>query len=140
MQMHVYMANHLLHCNTGQADGDTTGQVIISSYNPTEIELERSGNTFTFSAATFGENYKSVTKEIILNEEVYAGLFICSHNENVTEQAVFSNVRIIIPAAKDFRPYRDYIGSHIEVLDVTTGLSKILYSAPNSLQAPNWTP
>ncbi|MDB5211405.1 MAG: hypothetical protein JWQ30_2232 [Sediminibacterium sp.] len=122
------------------ADGDTTGQVIISSYNPTEIELERSGNTFTFSAATFGENYKSVTKEIVLNDEVYAGLFICSHNENVTEQAEFSNVRIIIPAAKDFRPYRDYIGSHIEVMDVTSGLSKILYSAPNSLQAPNWTP
>ncbi|MES2332372.1 MAG: biopolymer transporter TolR [Bacteroidota bacterium] len=122
------------------ADGDTTGQVIISSYNPTEIELERSGNTFTFSAATFGENYKSVTKEISLNEEVYAGLFICSHNENVNEQAVFSNVRIIIPAARDFRPYRDYIGSHIEVMDVTSGLSKILYSAPNSLQAPNWTP
>ncbi|MEO7530217.1 MAG: biopolymer transporter TolR [Sediminibacterium sp.] len=121
-------------------DGDTTGQVIISSYNPTEIELERSGNTFTFSAATFGENYKSVTKEMVLNEEIYAGLFICSHNENVMEQAVFSNVRIIIPAAKDFRPYRDYIGSHIEVMDVSSGISKILYSAPNSLQAPNWTP
>jgi len=74
-----------------------------------------------------------------LNDDLYAGLFICSHNENVTEQAVFSNVRIIIPAAKDFRPYRDYIGSHIEVMDVQTGHRKILYSAPNSLQAPNWT-
>ncbi|MEO8171504.1 MAG: biopolymer transporter TolR [Sediminibacterium sp.] len=122
------------------AEGDTTGQVIMSSFNPTDIELERSGNTFTFSAATFGETYKSVTKEIKLNDEVYAGLFICSHEEEVAEQAVFSNVRVIIPAAKDFRPYRDYIGSHIEVMDVTTGLSKILYSAPNSLQAPNWTP
>jgi len=122
------------------ADGDTTGQVIISSYNPTDIELERSGNTFTFSAASFGETYKSVTKDIKLNEEVYAGLFICSHEEAVIEKAVFSNVQVIIPAAKDFRPYRDYIGSHLEVMDVTTGLRKILHSAPNSLQAPNWTP
>ncbi len=121
-------------------DGDTTGQVIVSTYHPTEIELERSGNTFTLSAAVFGETYKSVTKEVVLNEEVYAGLFICSHAEDIVEQAVFSNVRIIIPAAKDFRPYRDYIGSNIEVMDVTTGLSKILHSAPNSLQAPNWTP
>jgi TolB protein len=119
---------------------DTTGQIIISSYHPTEIELERSGNSFTFSSASFGETYKSATKEIVLNEEVYAGLFICSHAEDVMEQAVFSNVRIIIPAAKDFRPYRDYIGSHIEVMDVATGHRKILHSAPNSLQAPNWTP
>ena len=120
-------------------DDDTTGQVIISSYNPTEIEFERSGNTFTFSAATFGETYKSVTKDISLNEEVYAGLFICSHEEEVMEQAVFSNVRIIIPPAKNHRPYRDYIGSHLEVMDIATGLRKILHSAPNSLQAPNWT-
>lgn len=123
-----------------EKESDTTGQVIVSSYHPTEIELERSGDTFTFSAATFGETYKSVSRKIKLNDEVYAGLFICSHDENVVEKAVFTNVRIIIPAAKDFRPYRDYIGSHIEVMDVSTGLSKILHSAPNSLQAPNWTP
>lgn len=121
-------------------DGDTTGQVIISSNHPTEIEFERSGNTFTFSAATPGENYKSATKQMALNEEVYAGLYICSHNEDVMEQAVFSNVRIIIPAPANFRPYTDYIGSHLEVMDVATGHRKILYSAPNSLQAPNWTP
>ena len=41
--------------------------------------------------------------------------------------------------AKDFRPYRDYIGSHLEVMDVQTGHRKILYSVPNSIQAPNWT-
>ncbi len=32
-------------------EGDTTGQIIISTVHPTEIEFERSGNTFTFSAA-----------------------------------------------------------------------------------------
>jgi len=121
------------------ADTAQTTQVILASNAAVNIELQRIGNTFTFSAATPGENYKTAIKELVLNEEVYAGLFICSHNENVVEQAVFSNVRIIIPAAKDFRPYRDYIGSHIEVMDIQTGLRKILYSAPNSLQAPNWT-
>jgi TolB protein len=121
-----------------KTDTSQTEQVVLSS-NPVHIELGRSGNIFTFSAAASGENYKSVSKELVLNEEVYAGLFICSHNENVVEKAVFSNVRIIIPAAKDFRPYRDYIGSHVEVMDVFTGHRKILHSASNSLQAPNWT-
>ncbi|MEO5563598.1 MAG: biopolymer transporter TolR [Chitinophagaceae bacterium] len=121
-------------------DGDTTGQVILSSVHPTEIELERSGNTFTFSTAVYGENYKSVTKNVVLNDEVFVGLYICSHIDTVMEQAVFSNVRVIIPAAKDFKPYTDYIGSNLEVMDVATGLRKVLHTAPNSLQAPNWTP
>ena len=121
------------------SDGDTTGQVIVSSYHPTEIELERNGNTFIFSAATFGETYKSVSKELQLSEELYAGIFICSHDEDVTEKAIFSNVQIIIPAAKNFRPYRDYIGSNLEVMDVATGHRKTLYTVPNSIQAPNWT-
>src|SRR5436190_2029377 len=90
-------------------DGAATDQVVLSTYHPTHIEFERVGNTFTFSAATVGENYKSVTKELALNEEVYAGLFICSHNEDVVEKAIFSNVRITIPADKNFKPYTDYI-------------------------------
>ncbi|HZI53087.1 MAG TPA: biopolymer transporter TolR [Chitinophagaceae bacterium] len=121
------------------ADGAETEQVVLNSFLPTEIELQRTGDTLTFSAATFGENYKSVSKEIALSEELYAGLFICSHNGDIMEKAIFSNVRIIIPPAKNYRPYRDYIGSHIEIMDVHTGLRKIVYSAPNSLQAPNWT-
>jgi Tol biopolymer transport system component len=120
-------------------DGAQTEQVIVASHHPTHIELQRTGNTFTFSAASFGENYKSVSKELALNEELYAGIFLCSHREDVMEKAIFSNVRIIVPADKDFRPYRDYIGSHIEIMDVQTGLRKVLHSAPNSLQAPNWT-
>jgi Tol biopolymer transport system component len=53
---------------------------------------------------------------------------------------VFSNVRVIIPAAPDFQPYRDYLGSHLEVMDVFTGHRQILHSEPGSIQAPNWTP
>ena len=120
-------------------EGDTTGQILISTVHPTEIEFERSGNTFTFSAANSGEIYKSVTKEMTMNEEVYAGLFICSHVDSVREQALFSNVRVIIPPAKNFVPYRDYIGSHLEVMEVSTGHRMILKSEKGSIQCPNWT-
>jgi Tol biopolymer transport system component len=66
-------------------------------------------------------------------------LFICSHNKDVVEKVNFDNVQIIIPTKDDFVPYRNYIGSHIETMDVTTGRRQILYTAPVSLQAPNWT-
>lgn len=117
-----------------------TDQIEVPVFHPTEIELQREGNMFTFSAATFGEVYISVKKEIVMADELYVGLFICSHLDDVLEKAIFSNVRITIPADKNFVPYRDYIGSNLEVMDVATGHCRILHVAPNSLQAPNWTP
>lgn len=121
------------------AAGGNTEQVILSSHHPVHIEFERTGNKFTFLAATQGENYKSVSWEQTMGEELYAGIFLCSHNEDVVEEAVFSNVRIIIPADPNFRPYRDYIGSNLEIMEVATGQRQILHYAPNSIQAPNWT-
>ncbi len=108
---------------------------------PDIIELERRGRSFFLSVARFGEPFWTVeVPDFDFPEELLAGLFICSHNKDATESAEFDNVRIVIPAKDDFRPYRDYIGSHIELLDVETGLRKVVFSHPKSLQAPNWTP
>ena len=67
------------------------------------------------------------------------GLALCSHNPDVVERAVFSNVRIIRPAKDGFVPYRDYIGSLLELLDVQTGRGR-RSTAPTPFEAPNWTP
>lgn len=108
---------------------------------PDVIELERRGRSFFLSVARFGEPFWTVeVPDFNLPEELYVGLFICSHNKDVVEQAGFDNVRIVIPAKPGFQPYRDYIGSHIEVVDVGSGQRKVLFSEPKSLQAPNWTP
>lgn len=122
-----------------ESDGDITGQVVLDVYHPTEIAFERKGSVFTFSASVFGETMKSVSYEMALNEEAYVGLFVCSHLEDVIEEAIFTNVRIVSPAPEDLVQYRDYLGSHIEVMDVQTGHRKILRSENRSLQAPNWT-
>ncbi len=104
------------------------------------IQLERSGFTYTMSVTHKGETF--VTEKIDdldLGEEVYVGLFICAHNPDVTEQAIFNNVRIVVPAPKGLVPYRNYIGSSIEILDLANQNSKIIYQISSSLQAPNWT-
>jgi Tol biopolymer transport system component len=108
---------------------------------PDVIELERKGNTFIMSVAHHGDPYtiKQVS-DINLGDEVFVGLFVCSHNKDVVEHANFSNVRIITPAKENFVPYREYIGSHIETMDISTGHRKVIYTSPQSLQAPNWTP
>ena len=105
------------------------------------IQLARKGNTYTMSVARYGEPFVTEqVEDLDLGDEVYVGLFVCSHNEDVLEQAVFRNVRIVVPAPDDFVPYRDYIGSNLEILDVESGHRKILYRSTESLQAPNWTP
>jgi TolB protein len=121
------------------SDGAAPAQLEVSSFHPSDIQLARSGDRFTFSAAVFGENYKSVSQDIALAQEVYVGPFVASH-EQAVEQAVFSNVRVIIPPGPGFKMYSDYLGSHLETLDVTTGQRRILHSEPGSIQSPNWTP
>src|SRR6266498_4613501 len=114
-------------------------QVEFTIKAPDVIELERRGRQFIMSVAHYGETYTTEqVSDIDLGDEVYVGLFICAHNKDFVETALFDNVRIISPAKNDFVPYRDYIGSHIETMDVTTGRRKIIYTSPVSLQAPNW--
>lgn len=105
------------------------------------VQLERKGSEVIFSAARFGDPFATVTlTNIQLGAEMFAGLFVCSHNPDVAEQATFTNVRVILPAADNFVPYRDYIGSNLEILDVSTGHRQIVHQSPDSIQAPNWTP
>lgn len=105
------------------------------------LQLERKGNTFIMRAAIYGEPFMTDTiAGIDLGDEVYAGLFVGSHNSDVIETGVFSNVRISVPACEGFVPYKDYLGSNLEILEVSSGFREIIYSSPKSLQAPNWTP
>lgn len=109
--------------------------------SPEVIQLERRGDTFILSAAVRGRPFETVMiTEEGLTGEVYTGLFICSHDITVRESARFTNVRIISPAQDDFVPYRDYLGSNLEIMDVETGHRRVLFQALNSIQAPNWTP
>ena len=116
-----------------------TEEVPSDDKAPDVIQLERREGTYYMSTAKFGEAFTTVKLEgVNLRNEVFVGLYVCSHNPAVIEKAIFSNVRIIKPVAKDFQPYRDYIGSNMEILNVETGHRKVLFQSEHSLQAPNW--
>jgi TolB protein len=105
------------------------------------LELKREGRRYVMGAAKFGD--PMVYTELYgpdLGDDVYVGLFICSHNAAVKETAVISNVRIVVPPKAGWVPYRDYIGSNLEILDITTGARTVVHTSPISIQAPNWTP
>ena len=104
------------------------------------IQLERRDGVYFMSVAQFGDTLVTQRLDSVsLPDTVYVGLFVCAHNDTVTERATFSNVRITTPAPHDFVPYRDYIGSNLEILDVASGNATIVHQYAGSFQAPNWT-
>ncbi len=120
--------------------GTATEEIKSNVTAPDVVQLERKGNTYVMAVARLGEPFVTEqVSDISLGDDVYVGIFVCSHNNSVVERAAFRDVRITRPVKDEFVPYRDYIGSNLEILDVQSGHRKVVYRVPDSLQAPNWT-
>jgi hypothetical protein len=77
------------------ARGGLSEHVVSSVRGADTIRFERRGRHYRFFASRAGE--PAVPCELAgpdLGDEVYAGLFLCSHNAAVVEQAIFDHVRI----------------------------------------------
>lgn len=73
---------------------------------------------------------------IPLHGEFYVGLGVCSHDKDVVEQAVFSNVALTQPAASAAKPE---LYSTLETVVVDSADRRVSYLAQGRLEAPNWT-
>src|SRR5437762_960411 len=106
------------------------------------LQLERKGDQYIMRAAIYGEPFQTDTIENIeLGKEVYVGLFVGSHNSDVLETGVFSNVSISVPfngVSNQQTPMT--LGSNLELLEVASGNREVIYKVLYSIQAPNWTP
>ena len=123
-----------------QVAGGITATIRAAITHADVLELKREGRRYVMGAAKFGE--PMVHTELHgpdLGPDVHVGLFACSHNPAVKETASFTNVRIVVPPKAGWVPYRDYIGSNLEVMDVATGHRTVVHTSPISIQAPNWT-
>ena len=107
---------------------------------PNVIQLERRGDQFIMGTAVEGEKLSKVSVTVPeIRNEAFVGLYVCSHEKNVTERALFTDVRIVKPFEEDMVGYEDYLGSNLEILDLESGKRKILLRSAHSIQAPNWT-
>ncbi len=115
-------------------------QITSSVTNADIIQLERRGNVFKMWVAKQGDPF-TVDSAIVadMNEEGYVGIFYAGGRTKGAAKATFSNVRVTVPAKVGFKPYTDYIGSNIEILDLATMNRSVIYQYNKSIQAPNWT-
>lgn len=74
--------------------------------------------------------------QIPLKGTFYVGLGVCSHDKDIIEQAVFSNVEI-----RQARPRngRAILHSALETVGIDSGDRRIVYLAEGRFEAPNWT-
>ncbi len=120
--------------------GGETRELAAMVKSPEFVQLEKSGDTFilrVISSKTPLDEVASV--KLRLPEEVFAGIFICSHNPDVLEKVRFSNVRLDIPAEMKGGEQAPPSPSRLEVLNVETGLREILLETTDHIEAPNWS-
>jgi len=76
--------------------GATTLEMRSDVKAPIRIHIERHGSQFTISAGNNADDMKTTGPvTVTMQDPVYIGLAVCSHNAKVLETAVFSNVRLI---------------------------------------------
>lgn len=107
------------------------------------IQIERSGKTITMRGAHKDEPFHTIGSQIMENlpDEVLAGLFVCSHDPEIIEEARIWNVRIDKPVSDDYNPEKSgYLGCRLETMNVFDGKRKVIYEKPDRFEAPNWMP
>ena len=123
-----------------RTQGGPTEEIRTALNGADVIQLERKGNTYIMSVAHFGDPFAVVqVSDLDLGEEVYVGLYACSHEDEIVEKVIYHDVRLVVPVADGFVRGKDPFGSRLEILDVASGHRKIIYSTDDVFEAPNWT-
>jgi TolB protein len=122
---------------------DPEDEIFAPKKNYTILQLERKGKTITMRGAHPGEPLQEIgsTENVILPEEVLAGLFICSHHADATEQGEAWNVRIDQPVPENYDPGKEgWIGCRMELMNVFDGKRTVIHESKTRFEAPNWMP
>jgi Tol biopolymer transport system component len=115
--------------------GAETKEVRSSASAPAKVVIERRGQQFTMLAGARGERLSAAAPQSIAFEDpLYVGLGVCSHNAEVQETVVFSNVRLERP-----QPAAQRYQSHVAIYDLAARKSRVVYTGPGIIEAPNWS-
>ena len=119
--------------------GGTTHEVESNVSAPARLRITRAGKYVYVSLAQHGNDlhFAAGSVRIPLDDdgEFYAGIGVCSHDKNATEQAIFTNVEIKNVSAGAGQPTAY---SSLETVTIATTIRHVVYLAPNRFEAPNW--
>lgn len=87
---------------TGENMKDPEGEIFFPEKTFEVLQLQRIGKKLIMRVGHIGETLKTVGAHVLTNmpEEALVGLFICSHDPEVTEEAKVWDVHIDVPEKK----------------------------------------
>lgn len=105
------------------------------------LQFERADDQIIIKAAHPNEEWQTIgSLRIPPPDAGQIGIFDQYPDPSPALKPAFRNVRLTLPAASDFRPYKDYIGSRLEILHVEEAIRETVFETPDCIEAPNWTP
>jgi len=122
--------------------GTVTHEIQANISAPARLRIEKRGAYFSLWLAEENGEFHLAggSMRIALKEPFYVGIGVCSHDKNVVEKAVFSNVdlKAAEPAPVAASAYTLY--STLEIITVASTERRAIYVAPGRFEAPNWRP
>src|SRR5215470_5313501 len=142
--------NGLLALQYREENGGVTGEVISrlspSDPNappekvlpPVRLRLMRHGSYVYMSVGAANElpHYDGESTRIPFEGDFYAGIGVCAHDKDATEQATFSNVNLQNVKAITSVPV---LYSTLEIVPISSGFRQVVYGAEGRFEAPNWS-
>jgi TolB protein len=119
------------------ARGAATHEVQANASAPKRLRLEKRGKYARMYLSSGGEiGFSGAATRISFEEPYYVGIGVCSHNDNVTEKAVFSNVELTTTFPGLSSPPVVY--STLETQSMASTDRRVVYVTPSRIEAPNW--
>ncbi len=113
------------------ATAENTHEVRAHSVGPKRIQIERRGDYVT---ASVDGKASGGSARLKLEGSFYIGLGVCSHEKDVVEKAVFSNVVFGTPGESK------KLYSTLETIAIASTDRQVVQILPEHFEAPNWTP
>jgi TolB protein len=120
--------------------GAATHEIQANISAPKRVRIEKRGAYFSLWLADASGEFRPSggSTRIALNGPFYVGIGVCSHDKDVVEKAVFSNVDL--KSAEPVGAAASTLYSSLEIITVASTDRRAIYVAPERFEAPNWMP
>ncbi len=124
-----------------EVPGGLTHEIQAQVTRPGRVGLERQGEAFFMTLPATGQAgappLAGTFIRLKFSDPVYVGLGVCAHDDQVLEQARFSQVRLHegeAPAGA-----KPALHCALEVVPIGSKDRRVIYHTPDLIEAPNWS-
>jgi TolB protein len=123
--------------------GATTQDIELNIESPRRVRLEKRGDTITMFLSMGNEPLHQVGASIKLHldEPFYAGIGVCSHNQDVVEKATFANLELKTLATPVVLAQMVGNYSTLQTIGIEDNFRRalVISSERGRMEAPNWS-